>query len=196
MTNATREEVGERELAPEGRWRGKVVDHDIGEAETGAVQCAIQFLFKDDAGKDWRATKRVYFTEKTLAEPKSLAEPLRALGFDIDADGNLNDISPLARKSAENPKGGALMGKEADIVVEHVVSEQGKSKGKKFAQVAWVNPPGGGLGIKKAAEGAEGIKSLSQRVRALAGSGAGPVPASGASKASSAASGAKPDLPF
>ncbi len=189
------EQETQRTLPAEGRWRGKVVEHDMGEAGTGNPQIAIGFEYLDGEGKTQRITYFGVFTEKTVQSEYGPLYALKNLGYDLDEKGFSDEaFQGLGAKTAKNPSGGQLVGREADITVEHEIAKEGKQKGNRVARVAWVNAPGGGLGMKNRCEDATAITSIAGRIRALAGGGPAP---SVAPSSRAAPAGAKGNaLPF
>jgi hypothetical protein len=185
-------ETTQRALPPEGRFRGKVIGHDIGESEGGNPQVAIEFAFQDMEGAEHRATKFLVFTPKTI-EAGKIFDALRALGWDPDANGHNYEV--LAAKSEHAPAGGILVGKEADITIEHEPEQKKNDAGRLVptgrtrAVVSWVNPVGGGMGMKNRADTAEKVTGAADKIRSLMGSG--PRPATGPARPSqSSATGA------
>lgn len=149
-------------LVEPGRYRGKVVDHDMGRASTGTPQVAVQFEFVDKAGDTRRLTWYGYFTTATLSSEHGVLKQLRELGWDVDKANW--DMAQLGRRTDKNPVGGALMGLEADITIEKDKDQNGKETRK----IEWINAEGG-IGMKTRAETPEDIAAWIKEVRAAAG---------------------------
>ena len=183
-------------LVEVGRYRGKVVDHDIGKSSKGTPQVAVQFEFVDKRNEARRLTWYGYFTTATIGSEHGVVKQLKELGFDLDKEG-WDKLKKLGRKSTVNPEGGALMGLEADITVE-----KDEYEGKETRKIAWINSEGG-MGMKVRAETPEDIANFIKEVRANAGGQAVPKPqavkpatAATATAAPAAAAPPKDDLPF
>lgn len=166
----------ERILPPVGRWPAKVLDHDLGKAGNGTPQVAILFEFQDSDDATHRITAYLFFTPDTIASEHGVLKQLRELGFDLEKHNWALEM--LAKKSDANPTGGALIGLEADITVE-ADEYQGKQKRK----VAWINTPGGGMGMKDRADTPEKLKELAGYVRSIASGATVKKPAAPASTA-------------
>jgi hypothetical protein len=185
----------QRVSVPTGRFRAKVTEHDMGQTKTENPQVAIGFAFEAESEVDGAAvgpvkhniTAYLVFTEKTISGEYGVCASLRALGWDPDENGW--KVEQLARKTEDNPDGGVLVGREADITVEYEEYD-GKSRPK----VKWINPPGGGLGLKDRCNSKEEVGSMAERIRALTGTAPAPqtapvkpaAPARTAAKASAA----------
>lgn len=189
--------MNEQNLPAPGRFRGKVTEHDLGRASTGNIQVAIGFAYEDNDGVAQRVVYYGSFTKKSIDSEYGVLYALRNLGFDMAEQGFSDTaFAALAARTKENPGGGALVGREADITVEHEEFD-----GKVRAKVAWVNAPGGGL-MKERLEGASEVKNAAAQIRSLLGGGGGPAPSMGsqgarpvAPRPAAAPSGSR-DLPF
>lgn len=188
-----------KNLVEPGRYRGRVVDHEIGKAGTGTPQVAVQFEFTDKAGETRRMTWYGYFTTATISSEHGVLKQLRELGFDVEKE--KWNLGLLGRKTAVNPGGGVLMGREADITIEKDKDKDNNETRK----IEWINAEGG-IGMKVRAETPEDIAAFIKEVRANAGGGTSAKPAAAqaaktetakpAATKEVAASPAKDDLPF
>lgn len=192
---AEREKVTQGVICPEGRFDAKVVATDLGVAGSGNPQVAISFGFVDSTGKQWNLPWYGTFSPNAIAKPKALIEPLGVLGWDADKEGW--DPSKLARKSEENPAGGALIGREASLVVSHEDVEEKGLNGKyvpvlcddtrkplRRAVVQWINAPGGGAMMKEPITTKAGLANVASLIKAAAGGQQAPRPSTGASTGS------------
>lgn len=162
--------MAERTPPPIGRWPAKVIDHDLGKSSKGTPTAAILFEFQDSEDVTHRITAYLHFSPDTIAAEHGVVKQFRELGFDLDK--NNWAIEKIAKKSAMNPDGGALMGLEADITIEDVDYE-----GKKQRKVRWINAPGSGIGMKDHADTPEKLKEIAGYVRSIAGGASVPKPA-------------------
>jgi hypothetical protein len=185
-------------LVEVGRYRGKVVDHDIGKSSKGTPQVAVQFEFTDKRNEVRKITWYGYFTTATMSSEHGVIKQLGELGFDVEKEGW--KLGKLGKRSAANPDGGVLVGREADITIE-----KDEYDGKETRKVAWINSDGG-MGMKVRAETPEDIANFIKEVRANASGTVSEKPAarSEAAKPSGGKGAAAPaetakkgdDLPF
>jgi len=126
-----------------GTHRAKVLAHVLGKSGTGTPHIAV--LFENEGGE--RITWYGYLSDKAL---ERTVASLCVLGWDPAADDGL--VSRLHDTDA-------LVGNEAEIVVEHEVYE-----GKSNAKVKWVNAIGGGLKGVEAGEATALAASLRQKI--------------------------------
>ena len=121
-------------MIQEGYYRARAVcfpneDGDMvwaqwGRASTGTLQIVMRFEILDD--KDRSIAKLPWFGFFTEDSATRTIESLRYCGFQGD------DLSQLNEQ---------LLDKEVEVSVEHSEND----KGKRYARVAFVNEPGGGM---------------------------------------------------
>jgi len=120
-----------------GRFQAKVIDHTIGRASTGTIQCGIQFAFKDEDDNPRTLWDYLPITEDALSGQWGTTHRLRNLGWDpVENGGNFKE---LGRKSEFNEEGGVLMGTDCSIT-----TEIDKYRGDEKLRIAWINEAGGG----------------------------------------------------